>query len=225
MKCLSAVMVLALTILLGGCARFPTGVGTTTLREMSFTIDFDAPINDDYYYFVAIDTSGGGDGPVPVFPGVGVPGQGWVTGSADFFVQYHARQYTVNKVSLNPAFVTSPFGAPIRSTIPDAGSKTLRFTIDLNAIGATGPSVDINIIAVSDKEASDRLLDGLGVGGTQFLSEVNIQSDRTITNLEDSLQPETSHDVLDQNQTIVPGQPTPQTAPLDIVNWTITTDV
>ena len=148
-----------------------------------------------------------------------------MTGSATHFVQYHAGQYTINRItSLNP-FSSEPIGSPTRFTLPEAGSKTLRFTIDLNAIDATGPSVDINIISVDQPLADIRLLDGLGLGGTQFLGEVNIQSDRTITNQEDSIQPETSGDVLNQNQQIVPGQPTPETSPLDIVNWSITTDV
>ena len=223
MKRLFAVVIFA--ILVTGCARTPSGIGTITLREMSFTIDFDGPINDNYYYFVAIDTSGGDDGPVPIFPGLGTIGQGWVTGSATHFVQYHAGQYTVNRiVSLQP-FLSEPIGSPTRFTLPEAGSKTLRFTIDLNAVDATGPSVDINIISVDQPLADIRLLDGLGLGGTQFLGEVNIQSDRTITNQEDSIQPETSGEVLNQNQQIVPGQPTPETSPLDIVNWSITTDV
>ena len=222
MKRLSAVVILA--ILVTGCARTPEGIGTTTLREMSFTIDFDGPINDDYFYYVAIDTSGGGDGPVPVFPGL-IVAEGWVTGSATHFIQYHARQYTVNRITSLTPLRSEPIGSPIRSTIPEAGGKTLQFTIDLNAIGATGSSVDINIISVDQPLSDVRRLDGLGLGGTQFLGEVNIQADRTITNLEDSIQPETNNDVLDRNQSIVPGQPTPETSPLDIVNWSITTDV
>ena len=224
MKYLSAILMLILTILLAGCARSPQGIGPANLREISFTIDFDGPINDDYFYFVAIDISGGDDGPVPVFPGMAV-GESWVTGSATCFVQYHARQYTVNRVTSLAPLQSEPIGPPIRSTTPEIGGKTLRFTVDLDDIGATGPSVDINIISVDQPQSNVRLLDGLGLGGNQFLGEVNIQSDRTITNLEDSLQPETSNDVLDQNQTVVPGQPTPQTSPLDIVNWTITTNV
>ena len=221
MKRLFAIVILA--ILVTGCARTPSGIGTITLREMSFTIDFDGPIND-YYYFVAIDTSGGDDGPVPIFPGLGTIGQGWVTGSATHFVQYHAGQYTVNRiVSLQP-FLSEPIGSPTRFTLPEAGSKTLRFTIDLNAVDATGPSVDINIISVSDLNATDRLIDGLGLGGTEFLPEVSILQHRPFTN-EDSIQPETAEDVLNENQQIVPGQPTPQTTPLDISGWTIEIDV
>lgn len=225
MKYLSAVLAFALMTLPTGCAKFPSGIGTVTLREMSFTIDFDRPINDDYFYFVAIDTSGGANGPVPVFPGLGVPGEGWVTGSVTHFVQYHARQYTLNRITSLAPFRSEPIGSPIRSTIPDVGSKILRFTIDLNSIGATGSSVDVNIISVDNPLSDVRLLDGLGQGGTDFLGEVSIQTDRTITNSVDSITPETNNDVLDQNQTIVPGQPNPQTSPLDIVDWTITTDV
>lgn len=222
MKRLSAILLFV--VLIAGCARTPEGLGPTTIREMSFTIDFDGPINDDYFYYVAIDTSGGGDGPVPVFP-VLLVAEGWVTGSATHFIQYHARQYTVNRITSLAPLRSEPIGAPIRSTIPAAGSQTLRFTIDLNALEATGSSVDVNIIAVDVPLSDVRLLDGLGRGGTQFLSEVGILQDRTITNLEDALERESNGDVLDNNQSIFLGQPTPQTTPLDIVNWSITTDV
>jgi len=225
MKRLSAILILVPAILLAGCARTPSGFTPTTIREMSFTIDFDGPISDDYFYYVAIDTNGGDDGPVPVFPGLGIVGEGWVTGSADYFIQYRARQYTVNRITSLDPLRSEPIGPPIRSTAPEIGGTTLSFTIDLNEIGATGPSVDINIISVSDPNDADRVIDGLGLGGTQFLGEVNITQDRTFTNEEDSTQPETAADVLNKNQQIIDPQPTPQTSPLDITDWSITTDV
>ena len=211
---------LAISSVLAGCARTPSGVATLVLKEMSFEITFSGPINNDYFYFVPLDTSGGGDGPTPVFPGIMIA-EAWVTGSATYFVRYHQRQYTVHRiVSLQP-FQSDPIGAPIRSTIPDAGSTTLRFTIDLNTIAATGESVDVNIIAVDQPSSDTRLLDGLGPRGTDFLN-VDIATDRTITN-DDVISPELPGDVLDQNG--VTQSPTDQTRPLDITDWSITVDV
>jgi len=212
-----------LTAILSGCARSPEGVGPLTPREVSFRIDFDGPINDNCYYFVAIDTTGGGDGPKPVFPGF-VTGQGWVTGSATHFVQYHLRQYTLYRITSLQPLEAKPIGSPLRPTPPEVGGKTLRFTLDLNAIGATGESIDANIIAVDQPLADVRMLDGLGQLGTQFLV-LDIFTDRTYTNTEDTISLESVYDVLDQNQDPVPGQPTEQTRPLDIADWTITVDV
>ena len=194
-----------------------------TPREVSFRIDFDGAVNDNYYYFVPIDTAGGGDGPTPVFPGI-VTGEGWVTGSATHFVQYHLRQYTVYRITSLQPLRAEPIGSPLRSTPPEAGGATLRFTLDLNTIGAAGESIDVNVIAVDQPLADVRMLDGLGQLGTQFLN-LDIITDRTFTNTEDTISLEPKLDVLDQNQDTVPQQPTEQTKPLDIVDWTITVDV
>ena len=216
-------VILFLTAILSGCARSPEGAGPLTPREVSFRIDFDGPIKDNYYYFVAIDITGGGDGPTPVFPGI-VTGEGWVTGSATHFVQYNLRQYTVFRITSLQPLEAEPVGSPLRSIPPEVGGKTLRFTLDLNTIGATGESIDANIIAVDQPLADIRMLDGLGQLGTQFLN-LDIITDRTFTNTEDTISLESVHDVLDQNQDPVPGQPTEQTQPLDIADWTITVDV
>lgn len=203
-----------------GCAKFPAGSTPTTVREMSFTIELNGPINDNDWYFVPIDNTGGGLGPVPVFPGI-IVGEGWVTGSATHYVQYHQRQYTVFRITSLQPFLSEPIGSPVRSTIPETGSKTLQFTIDLNAIAATADSVDFNIITTDQPFASVRLLDGLGRTGTEFVN-VDIMTNRTITNSE-GIAPETSGDVLDQNRNIQPSND--QTDPLDITDWSVTLNV
>lgn len=203
-----------------GCARFPTGSSTTARREMSVQIQFAGPINDNYFYFIPIDTSGGGVGPVPVFPGL-TTGVGWVTGSADYYVQYHQRQYTLYKITSLQPLQSEIVGTPVRSTLPDFGGKTLNFTLDLNAIQATGQSIDLNIIAVDQPFDNVRLLDGLGLHGTDFLN-VDITIDRTLTNTDfGTLEP--AGDVLDQNRSVQPAND--QTNPLDITDWQITIDV
>jgi hypothetical protein len=210
--------------LLAGCARSPEGVSITTPRELAVRIDFAGPINDGYFYFVPIDSTGGGDAPLPVFPGV-VTGEAWVTGSATHYVEYHQRRYTVYRITSLQPFRSEPIGSPLRSTPPEPGGKSLSFTIDLNAIGAAGESIDLNIIAVDLPFAQVRTQDALGLQGTQYLPEVDITTDRTITNTEGGIKLEPEEDVLDQNQDFVPGQPNPSTQPLDISDWVITTDV
>jgi hypothetical protein len=207
---------------LAGCARTPAGTPSLTIREMSFQIVFGGPINDNYYYFVAIDTTGGGDGPTPVFPSF-TTGEGWVTGSATHYVEYRQRQYTVYRIVSMDPFRSEPIGAPVRSTPPAPGSSTLAFTIDLNTIGATSDSVDVNIISVDQPFSDIRLLDGLGPTGTQYLGEVDILTDRTISNTSEGFPLEEPDDVLDQDRVIQ--TPSDQTRPLDIIDWSITIDV
>ena len=215
--------------LLAGCARFPAGPAPQAVREMSFSIEFSGPINDNYYYFVPIDTDGGGYGPVPVFPGI-TTGEGWLITStlipeADYhqtmyYVEYHQRQYTIFKVTHIQPFQSELVGAPVRSTIPEIGSKTLQFTLDLDSIGATNDSVDVNVITTDQPVSGVRLLDGLGQTGNDYLT-IDILTSRTITNSE-GLLPEMAGDVMDQNMTFQPKNE--QTDPLDITDWSITVE-
>jgi hypothetical protein len=207
-------------ILFAGCARTPEGSSVTARRELSFRITFAAPINDSYFYFVPIDTSGGGLGPTPVFPGVAI-GEGWVTGSADYYVEYHQRKYTVYKITNLQPLQSESKGSPVRGTLPEIGGSTLAFTIDLDSIQATGQSLDVNFIAIDQPFDSNRLLDALGIGGTDLIN-LDITIDRTITNTD--LGPlEPRNDVLDQDRTMQPENDF--TKPLDIVDFSITTDV
>ena len=207
------------TLIAAGCARFPEGSTPTTIREMSFNIEFNGPINDTDWYFIPIDSAGGGTGPVPVFPGIAV-GEGWVTGSATHYIQYHQRQYTVFEITSLQPFASKYIGSPLRVTVPDAGQNTLQFTIDLNQIGATGDTLDFNIICTDQPFGSVRLLDALGRLGNDF-ANVDIRTNQPITNSE-GLNPESPDvlDVLDQNRSIQ--QSNDQTKPLDITDWSVT---
>ncbi len=213
--------VVAVIALLAGCAKFPAGSTSHAIREMSFHITFGGPINDDYYYFIPLDT-GGGTGPVPVFPGI-TAGEGWITGSATYYVEYHQRQYTIFKITNLQPFHAEPLGAPIRSTIPEVGSTSLQFTIDLNTIDpdATLESLDVNVITTDQPTAGARFIDALGRTGGDF-ANIDVTTPRTFINSE-SLTPEASGDVMDQNMNFQPKNA--QTNPLDIVDWSITVDV
>lgn len=215
-----AILVTVLTAMwLTGCARTPAGVLPRTVREMTFSISFNGPINDDDFYFVPIDIAGGGVGPVPVFPGL-VAGQGWVTGSATHYVQYHQRQYTVFQVNSLQPFQSTPIGVPIRSVLPQPGGQNLQFTIDLNALGVTSSTIDVNIITTNQPLSNVRLLDGLGIRGNDFLN-IDITFSRTIRNSDRNV--EGPDDVLNEDAIVQPT--TDQTRPLDIVDWTISTTI
>ena len=215
---LRAALVLLIAILAAGCALTPPGVTPTNPREMIFTINFNGPINDNYYYYIPIDTNEDTLGPVPIFPGDSPTLEGWVTGAATHYVEYHAGQYIVYRITFLQPFASEPIGNPLRYYIPQSGSRILSFTIDLDQIDATGEAVDVNIIAVDTPYQNIRNLDALGVLGTQFLN-IDITSNRTFMNIE-SISPETGGDVLDQNGIIQPlGE---FTNPLDITSWAIT---
>lgn len=210
----------AATLIAAGCARFPEGGSSTAIREMSFNIQYDGPINENDWYFIPIDTAGGGEGPIPVFPGIAV-GEGWVTGSATHYVQYHQRQYTVYRITSIQPFVSEPLGSPLRFTIPDTGQSALQFTIDLNQIGATDDTLDFNVICTDVPFGNVRLLDALGRLGNDFAT-VDILTNRTITNSE-GLNPEGADDVLNQDRSIQPSND--QTKPLDITDWSVTLNI
>ena len=201
-----------------GCARFPEGQTVKVVKELSIEIVFNGSINDDFFYFMPIDIEGGGTGPTPLFPG-GTPGQPWVTGSATHYVQFHQGQYTLHRIlSLDP-FQFQPIGAPISSTPPQDG--TLSFTIDLDDLGITADSIDINFIAVDFPFEQTRVLDALGPAGTQILN-VDVTIDRTITNT-DLGDLEIPDDLLDENGNREPTSD--RTRPLDIVDWSVTVDI
>lgn len=209
-------------VLSAGCAKFPAGTSATVLREMSCQITFEGPIDDNYYYFVPIDTTGGGEGPIAVFSDPDLPAvDEWVDRAATYYIQYHARQYTIYKVLTLHPFAATPIGTPLRQTVPPPGGKTLSFTIDLSSIEATGSSVDINIIAISQLASDGRFLDALGARGNSFVN-IDISTDRVIRD-SDLVSPEGVGDVLNQNRVVQPS--TDQTNPLDIVDWVITTNV
>lgn len=209
-------ILLALSVYFVGCARTPSGISTPQRREATFQIQFDAPINEAFYYFVAIDTNtADGKYPTPVFPSP-LTGDRWVTGGVTYFVRYHQGQYLVYKVNNIDTFDVTPIGTPVRFDRSDP--SILRFTIDLNAIQATGQSIEVNFITANQLGAPNRLLDALGKFGTDFL-EIGIAYDQTISNT--SI--ETSGDVLNENREIQP--PTDITRALDIKDFRIQVDV
>ena len=190
----------------------------------SFEITFAGPINDAYHYFIVLDTAGGITGPTPLFPGV-LPGtEGWVIAPATHYIEYTGGPYIAYRItSLDPPLPPAFVGALLGYIRPEPGSASLSFTISLDEIGATGDSINVNVIAIDDPSAPIRLIDGLGLRGMDFVN-VDITTDDVVRDA-DLGDIEGTNDVLDQNQQQVPGQPTEQTRPLDIVDWTITIDV
>lgn len=215
-------LLLAGVLFTSGCARFPEGTSTRTIREMSFQITFNGPINDNDYYFIPIDINGDGDGPRPVFPDpTTVTGTEWLTGSATHYVEYHAHTYTVYRIDSIHPFSSTQIGTPAKFTLPQVNGTVLSFTLDLDALGATSDSIDFNIICLNELIPGNRFLDGLGTHGDDFANVV-ITGNRTIRN-SDGATPEGPNDVLDQN--MVPQSENDITSPIDITDWLVTITV
>ncbi|HEY3415966.1 MAG TPA: hypothetical protein VGM23_03685, partial [Armatimonadota bacterium] len=73
--------VLAITLLIAGCARFPSGGGggVAPTRTLLSEITVLGRINDTYWYFLAINTDGNpAHGPIPIVTGPEL-GNGWGT--------------------------------------------------------------------------------------------------------------------------------------------------
>ncbi len=95
-------------------------------------VRFAAPVNDAFYYFIALDADGdfGADGPLPVAAGPRW-GNGWGTGSMTHFVEYHQGRYELFRADLTPVLLEAGGGVVAARGLPqttDAGIHEI--TID-----------------------------------------------------------------------------------------------
>jgi len=211
--CVGALTALAFS----GCARTPEGSVIIPVRAFTVTLTTAAAVNDDFYYYTVIDTEGGGAGPLPVFPGV-IPGQGWVTGSATHFVEYHRGQFTLCKFLDLDQFQYVRIGTPINAS---ASGQTITFTIDLNDLEANGESIDLNFITMDYPLAQRRSIDALIAGSASTLNLlVTSDSDPDNDSFGSLEQPD---DLLNENGS--PAATTEITRPLDMIGWRLRIDI
>ncbi len=202
-----------LAVLIPGCAKTPDTADIAPPRVLDVALTLSAPPNDNFYYYMVIDANGGGDGPMPVVVS-DVAGQGWVTGSATHFVEYHQGRFTIYKFLDPDDFQQySPIGSPARYS---AVGRTILFSVDITDLQVTGESVDVNFIALDNPFDEHRTLDALISAGTSALN-VNITRDDTINN-------ERLGFIELPNDLLRDGVPTPVsdvTQSLDILDWSI----
>lgn len=135
-----------------GCARFPAEpVSNPAPRQLIVTLRFAAPVDDRYYYLVALDTNQDpSDGPVPVIQGP-YWGNGWGTGPITRFVEYYSGQFGVYQpfvlltLTSTQGSITGLQGSP---TQPVAGTHTL--TVEGVILGTAPISGDGNILTVTN---------------------------------------------------------------------------
>ena len=126
---LALVAVVSLAAMLGGCARGGEGQGAVVPSQvLDVVLRYARPINDAFYYFIAIDADNDpDDGPVPVASGP-YWGNGWGTGSMTHYVEYHQGQYQLFRVVLDPD-LTQPGGGIVAVSgtpqITDAGKAVI----------------------------------------------------------------------------------------------------
>ncbi|GEM_PF-1808523 len=215
---LAALLMAALIVtLLAGCARSPEGTVVAPVRAVTVEITLAAPPSNNLYYHMVIDTAGGGAGPIPVFPG-STPGQGWVTGSATHFVRYHQGQFTLFKFLDFDQFQFVQIGTPLRA---DVQGQKISFTIDLNDLGVTGNSIDVNFITLDDPFGERRTIDALITAGTSALN-LDITKDDTISNARLGFI-EAPDDLRNENGTPVPV--TDANRALDMIDVSIGIDI
>jgi hypothetical protein len=113
---------------------------------------YNAPIQDRFYYYIALDAGGdfGATGPVPVAAGPNW-GNGWGTGSITHYVEYHAGRYELFRATFDPELEQAGGGITAVSGIPDSFIAGVH-TITINALnpGAATVQGDGAIAAVQN---------------------------------------------------------------------------
>lgn len=159
-----AATALLCSFLLPGCARGGEGEQIVPATVLEFTVTFAGPVQDAFYYYIALDVDSdfGADGPLPVAAGPDW-GNGWGTGSITHFIEYHQGRYELFKAVLEPHLqragggITGISGTP---NLTDAGVHTI--TIDALNLGEATVTGSGAIAAVTN--------DGLQAAGTLVLS-------------------------------------------------------
>ncbi len=97
------VTALLLPMLLQGCARGGEEEPVVPEWVIDIVVTFLGPVQDAFYYYVALDADGdfGADGPLPVAAGPNW-GNGWGTGSLSHYVEYHQGRYELFEATLEP---------------------------------------------------------------------------------------------------------------------------
>ncbi|MFW5868383.1 MAG: hypothetical protein ACOCX2_11235 [Armatimonadota bacterium] len=133
-----ATMGLLVAALLGGCARGGEGESIVTETVIDFAVTFAGPVQDSFYYYIAIDADDdfGTDGPLPIAAGPDW-GNGWGTGSLTHYVEYRQGRYELFAATFEPRLRREGGGISGVSGTPDttdAGTYTI--TVDALNLGA-----------------------------------------------------------------------------------------
>ena len=110
----------ASALLLPGCARGGEEEPIVPEWVLEFVVTFAGPVQDAFYYYIAIDTDSdfGVDGPLPVAAGPNW-GNGWGTGALSHYVEYNQGRYELFKATLQPGLERAGGGISDVAGTPD----------------------------------------------------------------------------------------------------------
>jgi hypothetical protein len=194
-----------------GCARMPSAPSQNFPRHrLTVTMVLAAPLSPAYHYFVAVDDTDPGHGPVPLvatpstpIPPLGVP---IIVSDTDLPPRY----YCWLNASIFGQYRNSVFiGPPYRGQI-SADGKTI--TTILNSDQITDKDrIQLNLITADrlippDDPLTPIVYDGLGPTGNNYLSDLSLRVNAIYSNATAAI-PEQGGDC--------------PIAALDIVDWTV----
>ncbi|MFP4250152.1 MAG: hypothetical protein ACLFU7_10870 [Armatimonadota bacterium] len=133
-----ATMGLLVAALLGGCARGGEGESIVPETVIDFAVTFAGPVQDSFYYYIAIDADDdfGTDGPLPIAAGPDW-GNGWGTGSLTHYVEYRQGRYELFAATFEPRLRREGGGISGVSGTPDTtDASTYTITVDALNLGA-----------------------------------------------------------------------------------------
>jgi hypothetical protein len=229
-RSLILLVLVALALSVGGCAKYPPQGSVGTSPRLVFDMAVDGKLRTGlgagesglpYIYIIALrlstDENPTTDGPLPVVvPG----GNGFVAGNCTHYIKWDpldSPQFKIWKFNDSTMNDRTVIGTPVIYTPVTNGDKTMHFELDLNQLVANADvpnikSVQVNFLTMSTDNPSvaSRPWDALGDG--RIISEVNrpaLVRLRTagITNASTTGITEPKGDVVDPD--------------LDIVNWQV----
>lgn len=153
----AALCALAVCLMMSGCARGGEGGPVVPAQVMDILLRFAGPINDAFYYFIAVDADDDvNDGPIPVASGP-YWGNGWGTGSMTHYVEYHQGIYQLYRVILAAELrragggIVQVQGTPVTT---DAGAYTLTISsIQFGQAAVTGAGMIGAVTNTGDQNA------------------------------------------------------------------------
>lgn len=206
--CAYLLLSVPLTVMLVGCAKFPEQPPVPISRDrLVITLTYAAPIEPNFYYFIAIDDDGDPlTGPLPATTrpwgnGWGVPQSEIPPSRIRYFVEIRNRQAGTFRIDLfQPPFTTTFLGVPLEFI--NLQPNQIRVTLDLRQVFSDFPDrpqrIELNFISVDELklDPTDNTpregFDALGATGNDFVS-IPLTSTQTFRNGEGFIR-ETSGD-------------------------------
>ncbi|MCS7185601.1 MAG: hypothetical protein N3B10_07020 [Armatimonadetes bacterium] len=180
-----------------GCAKFPEQpVAPISRDRLVITLVYDAPIDPNFFYYIAIDDDGDPTtGPLPALTrpwgnGWGVPLDENLGSRIRFFVEIFRQSAQVFRIQVfEPPFTAQPLGPALDLAFPQPNQ--IRVTVDLRQFFPSPDPLperlELNFISVNELKTNpyDNTprtgFDALGATGNEFIS-IPLTSTQTFQN-------------------------------------------